>query len=62
MRKITLKMKLWCLFYKVLKWRTHEVFIRRYKQLGYRERIYIGARRYGQAPKNVFHINLRDLN
>ena len=62
-RKITIRMRLWCLYYKLLKWRTHEVFIGRMKMRGsFPDKIYIGARRYGQSPKNVFHVNLRDLN
>ena len=62
MRKITLIMKLWCFYYKLLKWRTHQVFIVQYHcQNRNREQLYIGARRHGQSPKNLFHLNLRDL-
>ena len=62
MRKVTFVMKLLCLYYKLLMWRTHEVYIVQYHCQEYNtERLYIGARRHGQSAKNLYHINLRDL-
>ena len=55
--KITWKMKFWLIYYKLLKWRTHDVFFEEYPK-GY---LYIGARKYGQSPKNLFHLNLKSF-
>ena len=62
LRKVTLRMKLTCLYYRLMRWRTHDVFIVQYYCDNYQtERLYIGARRHGQSAKNLYHINLRDL-
>ena len=55
MRKI--KVLCYLFYYRLTRWRTHEVFLSEDPH----GQLYIGARKHGQSPKNLFHLNLRSF-
>ena len=58
MRILTkIKISFYLLYYRLARWRTHEVFLAKDPH----GHFYIGARKYGQSPKNVFHLNLKSF-
>lgn len=58
MRILTkIKISFYLLYYRLARWRTHEVFLAKDPH----GQLYIGARKHGQSPKNVFHLNLKSF-
>ena len=57
--QILMKIKVlsYLFYYRLARWRTHEVFLAKAPH----GQLYIGARRHGQSPKNVFHLNLKSF-